>query len=160
MDAIEKRLARMMAENPTRANFQARYEEMVAEYNEEKDRVTIEATFQALLKFVADLGVEESRAMREGLDPKALTLFDLLKKPDLQKAEIERLKGVAASLLVTLEERKQQVQDWRAKESTRDALRQEIYDFLYNDETGLPESYTPDEIMQKSRVVFAHIYSA
>jgi type I restriction enzyme, R subunit len=91
MDAIEKRLARLMAENPTRTNFQARYEEMVTEYNEEKDRVTIEATFQSLLKFVAALGEEESRAFREGLDPEALTLFDLLKKPDLKRAEIERL---------------------------------------------------------------------
>ena len=150
----------MMAENPTRTNFQARYEEMVTEYNEEKDRVTIEATFQALLKFVAALGEEESRAMREGLAPEALTLFDLLKKPDLKKPEIERLKGVAASLLTTLEQRKQQVQDWRAKEATRDALRQEIYDFLYNDETGLPDSYSEDEIALKSQVVFAHVFSA
>jgi type I restriction enzyme R subunit len=159
MDAIEKRLARMMAENPTRTNFQARYEEMVTEYNEEKDRVTIEATFQALLKFVASLGEEESRAVREGLDPEALTLFDLLKKPDLKKAEIERLKTVAASLLETLEARKQEIQDWRAKEATRDAIRQEIYDFLYNDETGLPEVYSADEIAQKSQVVFAHVFS-
>lgn len=160
MDAIEKRLARMMAENPTRTNFQACYEEMVTEYNEEKDRVTIEATFQALLKFVAALGEEESRAVREGLEPEALTLFDLLKKPDLQKAEIKRLKAVAASLLTTLEARKQEIQDWRAKEATRDTIRQEIYDFLYNDETGLPDSYSEDEIAQKSQVVFTHVFSA
>ena len=160
MDAVEKRLARMIAENPTRTNFQARYEEMVADYNEEKDRVTIEATFQALIRFVAELSTEESRAMREGLDPAALTLFDLLKKPDLQKAEIERLKGVAASLLTTLEQRRLEIQDWRAKEATRDAIRQEIYDFLYNDETGLPESYSPEEIQQKSAIVFAHVFSA
>jgi type I restriction enzyme R subunit len=160
IDAIEKRLARMMAENPTRTNFQARFEEMVTEYNEEKDRVTIEATFQALLRFVAALSAEESRAMREGLAPEALTLFDLLKKPDLQRAEIERLKGVAASLLATLDKRRQEIQDWRAKEATRDTIRQEIYDFLYNDETGLPDIYSPDEIMQKSEIVFAHVFSA
>lgn len=41
---------------------------------------------------------------------------------------------------------------------TQDAMRQTIYDFLYNDETGLPESYTPEEIAQKSQLVFAHIY--
>ena len=160
MDAIEQRLARMMAENPTRTNFQARYEEMVTEYNEEKDRVTIEATFQALLKFVAELGQEESRAVREGLEPEALTLFDLIKKPDLQKAEIERLKKVAAHLLATLEQRKKDIDDWRAKEATRDTIRQTIYDFLYNDETGLPECYSPQEIEQKSQVVFAHVFSA
>ena len=159
MDAIEKRLARLLAQNPTRTNFQARYEEMVTQYNEEKDRLTIEATFQALLKFVAALGEEESRAMREGLDPDALTLFDLLKKPDLKKPEIERLKKVAAELLATLERRKLEIDDWRAKEATRDTIRQTIYDFLYNDETGLPDSYSPQEIEQKSQVVFAHVFS-
>jgi type I restriction enzyme R subunit len=40
MDAVEKRLARMLAENPTRTNFQTHYEEIVAAYNGEKDRVT------------------------------------------------------------------------------------------------------------------------
>src|SRR5271166_6384355 len=52
MDAVEKRLARMLADNPTRTNFQAHYEEIIAAYNGEKDRATIEATFEALLKFV------------------------------------------------------------------------------------------------------------
>lgn len=133
---------------------------MVTEYNEEKDRVTIEATFQALLRFMADLNDEDTRAMREGLDPEALTLFDLLKKPELEKSEIERLKEVAASLLGTLERRRQEIQDWRAKEATRDAIRQEIFDFLFDDETGLPESYTEDEIRQKSQLVFTHVFSA
>src|SRR5262249_29195451 len=52
-DAIEKRLARMLAQNPLRTNFQERYEQIVAKYNSEKDRVTIETTFEALLKLVA-----------------------------------------------------------------------------------------------------------
>jgi type I restriction enzyme, R subunit len=159
MDAVEKRLARMLAENPTRTNFQTHYEKIVAEYNGEKDRVTIEATIAALLKFVAALDSEEARAMREGLDPETLTLFDILKKPELNKSEIERLKKVATSLLETLRKRKSEIDDWRAKEATQDTIRQTIYDFLYNDETGLPESYTPDEILQKSQLVFARIYS-
>lgn len=58
MDAVEKRFARMLAENPTRTNFQAHYEEIVAAYNGEKDRVTIEATFEALFKFTASLDPE------------------------------------------------------------------------------------------------------
>jgi type I restriction enzyme R subunit len=159
MDAVERRLERMLRENPTRTNFQAHYEEIVAAYNGEKDRVTIEATFESLLKFVASLDDEESRAMREGLDAETLTLFDLLKKPDLMKPDIERLKKVAVSLLGTLEQRKREIDDWRAKEATRDLMRQTIYDFLWNDQTGLPESYSSDEIEQKSEVVFNHMYA-
>jgi len=160
MDALEKRLARMLAENPTRTNFQSHYEEIVAAYNGEKDRVTIEATFEALLKFTAALDDEAERALREGLDPATLTLFDLLKKPDLKKADIDRLKKVAGSLLATLQQRKSEIDDWRAKEATRDVMRQTIYDFLFSDETGLPGSYSSEEIAQKTQVVFGHVYSA
>ena len=45
-NAIEKRLARMLADNPLRTNYQQHFEEIVAAYNGEKDRVTIETTFE------------------------------------------------------------------------------------------------------------------
>ena len=56
-----------MEKNPLRTDFQRHYEEIVAEYNREKDRVTIEKTFEDLLKFVQGLGEEEARHIREGL---------------------------------------------------------------------------------------------
>ncbi len=71
-DAIEKRLALLLAQNPLRTNFQQRYEEIVSAYNGEKDRVTIEATFEALLRLVAELDLEATRAIREGLDENRL----------------------------------------------------------------------------------------
>lgn len=67
---------------------------------------------------------------------------------------------MAASLLATLEQRKSEIDDWRAKEATQDVMRQTIYDFLYSDETGLPQSYSREEIAQKSQVVFRHVYAA
>ena len=75
----------MLAQNPLRTNYQQRYEEIVAGYNGEKDRVTIETTFEALMRFMGDLDEESKRAMREGLDEETHALFDLLKKPDLEK---------------------------------------------------------------------------
>ena len=98
--------------------------------------------------------------MREGLDPETLALFNLLKKPDLSKSDIDRLKKVATSLLTTLEQRKSEIDDWRAKEATRDLMHQTINDFLYSDETGLPGGYSPEEIAQKTQVVFGHVYTA
>ena len=65
--AVEERLRRLLARNPLRTDFQRHYEEIVAEYNREKDRVTIERTFEELLRFVRELAEEESRAVREGL---------------------------------------------------------------------------------------------
>ena len=37
-------------------------------------------------------------------------------------------------------------------------MRQTIHDFLYSDETGLPASYTLDEIEEKTQQVFAYVY--
>ena len=159
-DAIEKRLARMLAENPLRTNYQQRYEEIVAGYNAEKDRVTIETTFEALMRLVGDLDDELTRAMREGLDEETLALFDVLKKPELTKKDIERIKKVAVDLLVLFKRKKQQIDDWRAKEQTRDEVRQAINDFLYSDATGLPDTYGEDEISAKTQAVFAHVYRA
>jgi type I restriction enzyme R subunit len=132
----------------------------VAAYNGEKDRVTIETTFEALMKFVGELDEEATRAMREGLDEETLALFDLLKKDDLGKKDIERIKKVALNLLELFKKRKQEIDDWRAKETTRDDMRQTIQDFLYNDATGLPEAYSEAEIDAKTQAVFAHVYRA
>jgi type I restriction enzyme R subunit len=159
-DAVEKRLARLLAQNPMRVNFQHRYEEIVADYNKEKDRVTIEATFEALLRLVGELDEESTRAMREGLDEETLVLFDLLKKSDLDKRDIERIKKVAIELEAILRQKKQAIDDWRAKEQTRDEMRQAIHDFLYSDATGLPESYREEEIDAKTDAVYKYAYQA
>ncbi len=157
---IEQRLQRLIAQNPLRTNFQAHYEGIVQEYNREKDRVTIEHTFEQLLKFVHELDEEEARAIREGLDVESITIFDLLNKPALTPRDIGRIKEVAVSLLGKLKTEQLRVNQWRDKEATRDAVRATIYDFLYSDSTGLPDSYTDDEIKQKSERIFQHVFYA
>jgi len=120
--------------------------------------VTIEATFEALMRLVHDLDAEETRAVREGLDEDTLALFDLLTKEPLDKKEIERIKKVAVGLFDLIEAKRNEMQDWRAKEGTRDAIRQSIHDYLFADATGLPESYSEDEIGLKTNAVFQHVY--
>ena len=155
-DAIEKRLATMIAQNPLRTDYQQHYENLVAQYNLEKDRPTIERTFEALLKFVAELDEEQERAIREGLDEPTLALFDLLKMDELTPADIKRIKAVAVDLYTTLQTELTRLNDWQWKEATRDLVKQTIFDFLYSDETGLPESYSEDDIAVKSTMVFGH----
>jgi len=159
--AIEKRLLQLMQQNPLRTDFQQHYEVIVAGYNREKDRVTIEKTFEALMRFVAEIEEEESRAMREGLDEETLAIFDLLKRPDLAPADIRRIKGVAAGLLATLKAERLRVDRWREKEATRDAVRLTIYDFLWSDSTGLPvDRYTEDDVQVRAEDVYRHVYRA
>ena len=159
--AIEQRLRRLMEQNPLRTNFQRHYEDIVAQYNQEKDRVTIEKTFEALMEFAQGLDEEDSRAVREGLDEEALAIFDLLKKPELTAAETNRIKKVAVNLLATLKAEKLRVDHWRDKEATRDAVKLLIKDYLWSDETGLPaDGYTEDELTNRAEDVFRHVYRA
>jgi type I restriction enzyme R subunit len=157
---IERRVAKLMRENPLRTDFQARFEEIIDGYNSEKDRVTIEKTFEALLQFMGALDHEEVRHIQEGLDPESIVLFDLLKKPELSREEIARIKQVAGQLLETLKREKLKIAQWTEKEATRDAVRSTIYDFLYSDQTGLPDAYTEPEIQVKVEAVFRHVYYA
>ena len=158
---MEQRLQRLLQQNPLRTDFQSHYEEIVAEYNHEKDRVTIEKTFEALLKLVQELGQEESRAVREGLDEESLAIFDLLKKPDLSGAEIKRIKKVAVGLLQALKAEKLRVDQWREKQATRDAVQVAIRNFLWSDQTGLPaDGYSEEEVAAKSEDVFRHVFRA
>lgn len=159
--AVEKKLARLMMQNPLRTDYQEHYEKLVKEYNQEKDRVVIEKTFEALLKLHEALSHEEKRAVREGLDEESLVLFDLLSKPDLLPKETAKIKQVAIALLTTLKAKRLKVANWQQKESTRDAVKQRIYDFLYDERTGLPiERYVDEEISDITDKVFLHIYRA
>ena len=159
--AVEQRLQRLLLQNPLRTDFQQHYEQIVSEYNREKDRVTIETTFEALFKLVQNLDVEESRAFREGLDEESLAIFDLLRKPGLSSSDVKRIKKVAAELLARLKAEKLRIDHWRDKEATRDAVRVTIHDYLWTDKTGLPvDVYTEDDVNERAEDVFRHVYRA
>lgn len=77
----------------------------------------------------------------------------------MNASEIKRIKIVAAELLVKLKAEKLRVDQWRDKESTRDAVRVTIRNFLWSDATGLPEnSYTDDDVQARAKEVFRHVY--
>ncbi len=159
--AIEVRLQRLLAQNPLRTDFQQHYEQIVAEYNREKDRVTIEQTFEELFQFEQSLGDEERRSLREGLDEESLAIFDLLRKPGLDARDIKKIKAVAVELLARLKTEKLQIDHWCDKETTRDAVRVTIRDHLWSDDTGLPvDAYAEEDVNEKTEEVFRHVYRA
>ncbi|MBK5931955.1 DEAD/DEAH box helicase [Halochromatium salexigens] len=159
--AVEQRLKRLLQQNPLRTDFQQHYEQIVTDYNREKDRLSIEQTFEALLRLVQELDAEEDRAVREGLDEESLAVFDLLKKPDLSAGEIKRIKVVAVELLETLKAEKLRVDHWKDKEATRDAVRQAIHDHLWSDDTGLPVAqYSDEDVQSRADDVYRHVFRA
>ncbi len=157
--AIEKRLQIMMQRNPLRVDIQKHYEDIVEQYNREKDRLTIEKTFEAFLRFVEQLDEEEERATRENLSEESLAMFDLLKKQGLGPTEIRRIKEIAVELLAMLKTEKLRIDHWRDKEATRDSVRLAIRNFLWSDSTGLPSTgYSESEVHERTEEVFRHVY--
>jgi type I restriction enzyme R subunit len=156
---VERRLDLMLQRNPLRLDYHKRYQEIIAEYNKEKDRITIEDTFAELLKFIDDLDEEDRRAMREGLSEEDLALFDLICKPDLKPKDRNRIKNIARQLLDNLKDEKLRIDNWREKESTKAEVKTFIHDFLWDDTTGLPVGvYSPEEVNEKTEIVFDHIF--
>ena len=86
-EIVEQKLAQMLARNPARMDYQQKYEEIVADYNREKDRVTIEETFRRLMALMEELDAEQKRAVEEGLKD----------RPDRDRLAMrfERFKAVA-----------------------------------------------------------------
>lgn len=156
-DALQRKLELMLRQNPMRTDFQRHYEELVAEYNSEKDAVNIERVFEALLVLAGELDEEQRRAVREGLTEETQALFDLLLKPDLEKADIKRLKQVAVGLYETLQAQIEAMQDFAAKQATRDQIRVTIRNYLWDENKGLPVSYGEPEIEAKTDAVLAHL---
>ncbi len=95
----------MLARNPMRMDYQIKYEEIVASYNAEKDRTSIEDTFARLVQLVNSLNEEQKRAAREGLNENELAIFDRLQKAGLNKTERETVKQASKELLASLQAR-------------------------------------------------------
>ena len=151
-DLVEKKLARMLANNPMQMDFYRKYQEIVADYNREKDRATVEATFAALVELASSLDVEQRRAAEEGLTDVELALFDLLFKPTISRAERERLKQASKSLLASLKESLASMQDWTKNAATQAEVKMKILDTLW---TELP---MPPFTEEETNTLAARIY--
>lgn len=109
------------------------------------------------MRMAADLEEEAESHVALGLPQEQKPVFDLLLRDDLSKEEIRQIKSVSVEILKAIERRMEEVQDLFEKQSTRDGLRQEIYDLLYDDRTGLPASKYDDETLaEKTDAIFQH----
>ena len=152
-DRIEEKLNSMINKNSNRMDFYKRYQDIIYDYNKEKDRATIEATFDDLLDFLNNLNTEEKRAAREGLTEESLVIMDLLEKPNLSQREREKIKEMSKELLDEVKNLLKDVDNWREKTSTTSMVSTKIYDYLYGE---LPLSYEEEEIKLKSNMIYNH----
>lgn len=130
-EVVENKLARMLQNNPALMDYYRRYQEIVADYNREKDRVTVEQTFAALLALAESLDQEQRRAVEEGLTDKELALFDLLLRENLSKADRERLKQASKSLLARLQQLLAPMGHWTRNAQTQADVQASILDCVF-----------------------------
>lgn len=153
--AIRAQLDKMIRINKTRADYAAKFEELIESYN--AGSRSIEELFQELLAFSRGLTEEQQRHVREQLTEDELTVFDILTRPgpDLTAAEQTEVKKVARQLLQRM---KTAISlNWRQKAQARAQVRLTIEDTL---DEGLPRKYSPELYKQKCSAVFEHIFES
>ena len=155
-DIVEQKLAEMLARNPSRMDYQQKYEEIVADYNREKDRASIEETFRRLTELMEELDAEQNRAVEEGLSEDELALFDLMKKKDLGKAERERVKQASRDLLASIKARLAELDRFWEKEQTKADVKVLILDKVH---ASLPTPpFSPEEREAVAADVYTHVW--
>lgn len=153
---VEDKLAQMLALNPLRMNYEKKYQEIIAAYNQDKDRATVEDTFARLLDVVNGLDAEQRRSVEEGLSEQQLALFDLLQRADLSKADRERIKQASRELLAGVLGVIAPLDRWTEKEQTQAEVQTYILDRIYQE---LPEPpYTAEDKQQAAELVYRHIW--
>lgn len=146
----------MLARNPTRMDYQRKYEEIIADYNREKGRTTIEETFRQLLELVNSLDEEQKRAAKEGLGEDELALFDLLLEDGLDKTSRERVKQASRELLAAIKARLAELDRFWEKEQTKADVEVFILDEVF---ASLPTPpFTADEKTMLAASVYAHVW--
>ena len=156
-EIIQLKLDRLLLNNPNRIDYYERYQQIITDYNSEQDRATIEKTFMDLMDLASHLDNEEKRYAREGFDSdEELSVYDMLFRENLSKADIQKIKGVASSLLKKIKAKIAELDHWTDKQETKAAVDTLIRDTLW---TELPESYDEISISKYRQKIFEYVYT-
>lgn len=159
-EVVETKLQQILARNPMGMDYYRKYQEIIADYNREKDRVTVEETFRRLVDLAHSLDAEERRAAEEGLNENEYVFFKMLFRENISKADRERLKQASAGLLSSLQKLLKPMPTWTENETTRAQVKVFILDALYqklprppfdDDETETLAQRVYDYVWQRSR---------
>ncbi|MBZ0320260.1 MAG: type I restriction endonuclease subunit R [Anaerolineae bacterium] len=156
--AIGRQLRQMIRRNQTRLDFQAKFQQMIDEYNTSTDKQTIDALYNQLLVFAQALNAEEQRGISENLTEEELAIFDLIMRPQLELTpdETQTIKQTVREMLQKLKAEKL-VLDWRKKQQSLADVKKVIEIEL---DHGLPHSIPQEVYDQKCAVVYQHIYDS
>lgn len=155
-EILESKLAEMLARNPTRMDYQLKYEKIIAEYNHDKDRTTVEETFRKLTELMGEMDVEQKRAVEEGLTEDQLAIFDLLRKDSLSKKDRERVKEASRHLYSAIQTRLKELDRFWEKEATKADVEVFILDEVYRSVPTPP--FAEEDKERLAQAVYAHVW--
>ncbi|MBQ9720932.1 MAG: type I restriction endonuclease subunit R, partial [Oscillospiraceae bacterium] len=151
---IQERIASLLFSNPNRINYYEQYQKIIEAYNQEQDRSAIEKTFMDLMDLASNMSQEQQRYVREGFSSdEELSVYDMLFRDDLSKADIKKIKEVAVSLLAKVKEKISQLDHWTDKQETRAMVDVLIRDTLLE----LPESYSDESITYYRQQIYEYV---
>lgn len=155
-EIIKQKLDSMLFNNPNRIDYYERYQQIIAEYNTEQDRATIEKTFMELMDLASQMSNEERRYAKEGFaSDEELSLYDMLFRDDLSKNEIKKIKEVAAALLDKIKSKISELDHWSDKQETKAEVDNLIRDTLWGE---LPECYDDVSIAICREKIYEYVY--
>jgi type I restriction enzyme, R subunit len=155
-DVVEQKLQQMLARNPMQMDYYKKYQEIIADYNREKDRVTVEETFARLVELAHSLDAEQRRAAEERLSEDEYVLFQMLFKDNLSQADRNRLKQASQSLLASLRALLTPMYDWTKNTSTQAEVKVFILDNLWQ---SLPRPpFTDQETEALANRVYDYVW--
>lgn len=156
-EIVEQKLAEMLKRNPKRMDYYKKYQEIISDYNREKDRVSIEETFAKLAELAASLDEEQRRVIEEGLTEEEYALFSLLLRDDLNKADRDRVKIASQALLKEVQTLLMPLTQWTQKEQTQAEVQTLILDHLF---MTLPDPpFTANDKQAVALDVYSYIWN-
>ena len=154
-ELLQERIEQMLSQNPVRINFYEKYQEIIREYNQEKNQANIEQTFEELMQLSTQLTEEEKRYVREGFEnDEQLSMYDILMKENLSKEDIKKLKKVAVDLLAKIKDLIKTMDHPFDKRETKATIIIAIRDTLWSE---LPESYSDESINYYKEAVYNYV---
>jgi type I restriction enzyme R subunit len=153
---VEAKLAAMLERSSRMMDYYKKYQEIIADYNREKDRATVEETFAKLMDLAKNLDAEQVRAVEEGLTNDEMALFDLLQADKITKADREKVKQASRELLAKLQSVLTATEHWTLNAQTQAEVETLILDHLY---TTLPRPpLTEADTKQLAARVYEYVW--
>ena len=149
-DFISQKLDAMLNQNSERRTFAEEFQRIIDRYN--AGSTESEQAFRELMELLTRMSAEQRRASEEGLTEEELEVFDILRKENLSKEDVVKVKAAARDLLSKLKSNQDQLftTDWYKDSSKKSSFILFVRDTL---DMTLPDCYDRTTFREKNELL-------